>query len=84
MAATLPRSTRVQSLASSMLRVQQENASLLATPMVSVPEFAVAMNITTATAHRWLHASKVKGFRTGEAGWYRIPISEIARLKGLQ
>jgi excisionase family DNA binding protein len=77
-----PRTIRLQSLSASMLARSQEVASTLATPMLSVSEFATALNISTATVHRWLRNSTLKGFRTGK-GWWRVPVAEVARLKGL-
>jgi hypothetical protein len=78
-----PRTVRLQSLAASMASAKAEVSSVLTLPMVSVPEFASSMGISIATARRWLQIGTVKGYRSGRS-WWKIPVSEVARLKGLQ
>jgi len=78
-----PRTVRLQSLSASVLNAKQEVANVLAMPMVSVPEFATAMGVTINTARRWLKEGTIKGFRSGRQ-WWKIPVSEVARLKGMQ
>jgi excisionase family DNA binding protein len=79
----MPRSSRIQSLSASLIAAKQQNEAVLAQPMLSVPEFAVALNISLPTAYRWVKSNLVKGYRTGNAGWWRIPLTEVQRMKGL-
>jgi hypothetical protein len=77
-----PRTVRLQSLAATMASAKAEIASVLSMPMLSAPEFSQAMGISIATTRRWLKSSVVKGFRSGRS-WWKIPVSEVARMKGL-
>jgi excisionase family DNA binding protein len=78
-----PRTIRLQSLAASVLAFKQEINSVLAQPMVSAPEFAASMNVSVVTVYRWLRQGTVKGYRSGRT-WWKIPVSEVKRLKGLE
>jgi excisionase family DNA binding protein len=77
-----PRTVRLQSLAASMASAKQEIAGVLAMPMISVPEFSEAMGVSIATSRRWLKDGTIKGFRSGRS-WWKIPVSEVKRMKGL-
>jgi excisionase family DNA binding protein len=47
-----------------------------------VTETRAALGLTGATIRRWLAAGLVKGTRVGARGHWRIPISEVLRLRG--
>jgi hypothetical protein len=82
MSSSMPRSHQLQSLSASLIAARQEKQTLLAMPTLRLPEFATAMDISISTARIWVKSGLVKAFRTGAAGRWRVPLSELARLKG--
>jgi hypothetical protein len=65
-----------------LLAQQRETAHMYRARLFSVTETRAALGLTAATIRRWLAAGLVKGVRTGHRGHWRIPISEILRLRG--
>ena len=51
---------------------------------LKVAEVAEVLRVHPETVRRWLNSGKLKGYRLGgtSVGW-RIPASEIERLKGM-
>ena len=83
MSAIHQRHSRLHSLSAALIASQRETTDLLATPMLTVTEFAKSMDIHVGTARSWLNRSVVKGYRAGRGNW-KIPLTELARLKGIQ
>jgi excisionase family DNA binding protein len=81
MSSTMPRSSQ---LSASLIAARQEYQTVLSMPMLRVPEFAIAMGISKATAAKWVKSGLVKGYRTGVSGRWRIPLTEVQRMKGLE
>jgi Helix-turn-helix domain len=65
-----------------LLRQQEQTARLYRERLFSVTETRLALGLTASTVRRWLSAGLVKGVRTGRQGHWRIPVSEILRLRG--
>ena len=82
-ATTSRRSPRHAALASTIITKQQETASLLAEPMLGIPEVATSMGTNVGTVYTWVRKGYLRTFRTGPRGYHRIPLSSLAKLKGL-
>jgi excisionase family DNA binding protein len=77
------RRLRYASLAGLMLQQEKTASSLLAQRMFSVTETASALGLNPATIREWVKRGDLLGVRSGQKGHYRIPQSELARLKGV-
>ena len=51
-----------------MLSAKQEVASVLAMPMISVPEFSRGMGVSIDTSRRWLKEGTLRGYRQVVSG----------------
>jgi excisionase family DNA binding protein len=49
--------------------------------LIDVSVVARVLNVCTATVRNWIRAEKVVAIKTSASGHYRIPSSEVDRLK---
>ena len=79
---TFPRSPRLRSLASALITAQQENLNLLAQRSFSVSETALSLGVSPQTVRLWIRHGDIAATRVGKLGKFRIPASQIEKLKG--
>jgi len=73
--ATVPRDSKLRTLASIMVTKEQSSLALLSQKYFRVSEASAALGICTNTLLRWVHQGLVPGAqRTGRGRW-RIPAS---------
>jgi excisionase family DNA binding protein len=46
----------------------------------TIPEFAARVGVQRETIYRWIRAGRVKAFKIGGAGHFRIPETELPEL----
>jgi excisionase family DNA binding protein len=78
------RTPRYASLAGVMLQQEQQATALLSQRMLSVTEVATSLGVNARTIYQWVSRKYILGLRSGPRGHWRIPSSELARLKGAQ
>jgi excisionase family DNA binding protein len=77
------RRARLNIVGAGLLRAQQATTSLYLDRPLSTSEARAALGIADpATIPKWIRQGLIKAVRTGAHGHYRIPRSEIARLRG--
>jgi excisionase family DNA binding protein len=77
------KSGRFSLLASQVLRAQEQTAQVFRERLFSVSEARVALGgLHQATVRRFIRNGLLKAVRVGEHGHFKIPFSEIRRLRG--
>ena len=65
-----------------MIAEEQAATQLLAQRMLSVAEVAASLGVNRGTVRQWIRLRHILGFRSGPLGHFRVPISEVQRMKG--
>lgn len=47
----------------------------------TIKELAAHFNCHTNLIHKWIHSGKIKGYRLGDNGPWRVSWSEVERVK---
>lgn len=76
------RGSRHANLAAVMLQQEQQATALMAQRMLSIREVAASCGVNVAQVRLWRKRGYLQAFRSGPRGHWRIPITELARLKG--
>lgn len=77
------RTGRYSLLGANLLRQQEQTNLLFRERLLSITEASVALGgLTSATVRRWIQAGHVRATRVGKLGHFKVPASEIRRLKG--
>jgi hypothetical protein len=70
-------------LAKELLRQQEQTSELFRERILSITEVRAALGgLTAGTIRKWLRCGYLKGFRVGRLGHWKIPVSEVLRLRG--
>lgn len=78
---TIPRNAQLHTLSSALQAREQLGFSLLTERTFSVTEVCLALQVVPATVRLWIRKGELKAMRTGPLGRFRVPASELERLK---